>query len=133
VVFNLVANARDAMPSGGSLTIRTSNASSAGDLTSTGASAFVQVEVCDTGVGMDDATIAHVFEPFYTTKEPGKGTGLGLASVYAIVRQSGGDIHIDSAPGQGTRVILRFPKAGAAAPGAVTPAGSLPASSPPSA
>lgn len=133
VIFNLVANARDAMPGGGTLTIRTSNASSSGELPSAGATAFVQVEVCDTGTGMDDATIAHVFEPFYTTKGPGKGTGLGLASVYAIVRQSGGDIHIDSAPGQGTRVIVRFPKAGADDPPTARREGSLPASSPPSA
>lgn len=128
VIFNLVANARDAMPGGGALTIRTTNASSSGDLPSAGAMTFVQVEVCDTGTGMDDATIAHVFEPFFTTKEPAKGTGLGLASVYAIVRQSGGDIHIDSAPGQGTRVIVRFPKAGADDPTVARRGESLPAS-----
>lgn len=113
VVFNLVANARDAMPAGGVLSVRTSNVPPGDErIQAGGASAFVQVEVRDTGVGMDAATIAHVFEPFFTTKAEGKGTGLGLASVYAIVRQSGGDIHIDSAPGQGTRVIVRFPRAG---------------------
>lgn len=112
VVFNLVANARDAMPDGGVLTIRTSNTSAAGELLrADGPTAFVQLDVADTGAGMDDATLARVFEPFFTTKPEGKGTGLGLASVYAIVRQSGGDIHIDSAPGRGTRVIVRFPRA----------------------
>lgn len=113
VVFNLVANARDAMPDGGVLAIRTSNATAAGELVRVErAKAFVQIDVADTGAGMDESTAARVFEPFFTTKPDGKGTGLGLASVYAIVRQSRGDIHVDSAPGQGTRVVVRFPRAG---------------------
>ncbi|MFN7914896.1 MAG: PAS domain S-box protein [Vicinamibacterales bacterium] len=112
VVFNLVGNARDAMPDGGVLTIRTSNTTAGGDgLPLGGPTAFVQLDVVDTGAGMDEATAARVFEPFFTTKPEGKGTGLGLASVYAIVRQSGGDIHIDTAPGRGTRVTVRFPRA----------------------
>jgi PAS domain S-box-containing protein len=97
VITNLALNARDAMPSGGSveLAVRCSG----GD---------VELTVADSGVGMDAETIDHAFEPFFTTKGPGKGTGLGLATVYGIVTQSGGEISIDSRPGEGStfRVVL---------------------------
>ena len=97
VITNLALNARDAMPSGGSveLAVRCSG----GD---------VELTVTDSGVGMDAETIDHAFEPFFTTKGPGKGTGLGLSTVYGIVTQSGGEISIDSRPGEGStfRVVL---------------------------
>ena len=107
VLLNLVLNARDAMPGGGRLTIGTADespeAASAGD--------YVALVVRDTGVGMDEATMTRVFEPFFTTKEVGKGTGLGLSTVYGIVKQSGGDVRLESAPGRGTAVTVFLPAA----------------------
>ena len=114
VVVNVVVNARDAMPSGGRLTIRTGNRRlvdgaivlprpmPAGD--------YVEIVVTDTGFGMDEETLAHVFEPFYTTKPVGQGTGLGLAMCYGIIRQHHGVIWIDSAPGRGTTVNILLPR-----------------------
>ncbi|MBV8704364.1 MAG: response regulator [Acetobacteraceae bacterium] len=113
-LLNLCVNARDAMPEGGWLTITTGEAElSAADLAgeeglSPGAYAFVAV--ADTGAGMDEATRARVFEPFFTTKPIGHGTGLGLSQVYGFVRQSGGLVRLDSAPGQGTTVRLLLPR-----------------------
>lgn len=102
VLLNLAVNARDAMPRGGRLTIETSNLRLA-----TGA--LVRVRVHDTGVGMNEEVRAHLFEPFYTTKDVGKGTGLGLATAYGIVQQSGGNITVTSVVGQGSTFIVDLP------------------------
>jgi CheY-like chemotaxis protein len=80
----------------------------------------VLLAVADTGVGMDEAMRAHLFEPFYTTKGPGKGTGLGLATVYAVVQQAGGAVEFISQPGQGTRVLVYLPRATEAGPAGET-------------
>ena len=105
VLVNLVINSRDAMPSGGAIRIETRNGAGSpepGD-------PEVVLSVADTGTGMDAETIAHIFEPFYTTKEKGKGTGLGLATVYGIVEQSGGRIEVSSEIGRGTLFRVRLP------------------------
>jgi hypothetical protein len=103
VLMNLVVNARDAMPDGGTLTIETANAS-----LEPGPS--VLLAVSDTGAGMDEATQARLFEPFFTSKSAGKGTGLGLSTVLGIVRQSGGALEVSSAPGRGTTVKVYLPR-----------------------
>jgi PAS domain S-box-containing protein len=103
VIMNLGINARDAMPRGGRLTIETFAADTG--------SGEVGLSVVDTGTGIDPGMLTHIFEPFFTTKEPGRGTGLGLATVHGIVEQSGGRILVESEPGHGTRVQIRFPRA----------------------
>jgi PAS domain S-box-containing protein len=115
-LMNLAANARDAMPTGGTLTIelhdeelQTGDTPEAREPVQPGT--YVVVVLRDTGCGMDPATLEHLFEPFYTTKEKGKGTGLGLASVYGVVRQAGGHILCRSHPGEGTEFRLLFPRA----------------------
>jgi PAS domain S-box-containing protein len=112
-VLNLAVNARDAMPGGGRLLIETANVEADdSDASQAGAAPgeHVLLSISDTGGGMDAATIGRAFEPFFTTKDVGKGTGLGLSMVYGFVRQSGGQVAIDSDPGRGTRVRMYFPR-----------------------
>jgi two-component system cell cycle sensor histidine kinase/response regulator CckA len=110
VLINLVVNARDAMPTGGRLTIETANVMvRPGQSTELPPGLYALVTVGDTGVGMSKSVMDHVFEPFFTTKESGQGSGLGLATVFGIVKQSGGHILIDSEPGQGSRFRVYFP------------------------
>lgn len=115
VILNLVRNARDAMPSGGKLTIRTRNVSERESQKMSGVVGFtpgeyVLIEVTDTGTGMAPEVMAKIFEPFFTTKGVGKGTGLGLASVYGIIKQSGGFILPESEVGKGTTFKVFLPR-----------------------
>jgi signal transduction histidine kinase len=114
VLVNLVINARDAMPSGGRIDVQTSNVSLGQAALPPGAAMehgeYVVLTVRDTGIGMDEATRSHLFEPFFTSKAPGQGTGLGLSTVYGIVRQSGGWITVHSRPGQGATFRIHFPR-----------------------
>ena len=115
VVLNLVRNAKDAMPNGGKLTIRTRNVSERESQKMSGVVGFmpgeyVLIEVGDTGTGMSAEVMAKIFEPFFTTKGVGKGTGLGLASVYGIVKQSGGFIQPESEVGKGTTFKVFLPR-----------------------
>ena len=113
IIFNVVINSRDAMPGGGQLIIATEDVLRP-VLTSSGSIAigqYVAIHIRDTGIGMDEETRLHAFEPFYTTKEVGRGTGLGLATVYGIVQQCHGEIAIESSPRRGTQVNILLPVA----------------------
>jgi PAS domain S-box-containing protein len=115
-VINLIVNARDAMPQGGRLLISTDNIDLDEEVIrqyrlETKAGPHVRLIVSDTGVGMDSETLARIYEPFFTTKPKGRGTGLGLSTVYGIVKQSGGCIHVKSSPGHGTTFTIYLARA----------------------
>jgi len=113
-IINLVVNARDAMPNGGTVTIRTANEST-GNATALGtaimpAGEYVRIDVSDTGTGIPQEILGKIFDPFFTTKPVGQGTGLGLATVYGIIKQSGGFITVDSEIGRGTTFRIYLPR-----------------------
>jgi len=113
VIINLVVNARDAMSAGGTLTIRTANTRSAQAVRRghevMPAGDYVLIQVADTGVGIPGGNLARIFDPFFSTKELGSGTGLGLSTVYGIVKQTGGFVFVDSCPGRGAVFEIYLP------------------------
>jgi len=113
VILNLALNARDAMPHGGTLTMETENVqiTEPGEQVPVKPGSYVLLKVSDTGTGMDAETQRHIFEPFFSTKELGKGTGLGLASVYGVIKQSGGGVSFQSQLGHGTTFKVYLPEA----------------------
>jgi two-component system, cell cycle sensor histidine kinase and response regulator CckA len=115
VLMNLAANARDAMPEGGRLTIATMNSQveepEPRRRPGLRAGAYVMLTVSDAGTGVPESAQLHIFEPFFTTKSQGKGTGLGLATVYGIVKQNNGGIYLESEEGKGTRFLVYLPRA----------------------
>jgi hypothetical protein len=125
IVLNLAVNSRDAMPKGGTLSISTANVTLdkafAHSRPGLEPGRYVRLQVADSGVGMDKATLAHVFEPFFTTKPVGHGTGLGLATIYGIVKQYKGHASVYSEPGFGTTVSVLIPATDAAVPDSSPP------------
>lgn len=113
VIMNLAVNARDAMPNGGTITVQTTNVTLTDEQTvhfpDLPAGLYTSLTVQDTGIGMDDQVKSHIFEPFFTTKARDKGTGLGLATVYGIIKQSGGHITAHSAVGHGATFVIYLP------------------------
>src|SRR5690606_27248177 len=113
VLMNLAVNAKDAMPDGGQLSIITQclvgKQIPMDESSASHSDRLVALTVRDTGIGMTVEQSSRIFEPFFTTKEVGKGSGLGLAVVHGIVRQHGGQIHVESQPGQGTQFTVHFP------------------------
>jgi two-component system NtrC family sensor kinase len=107
-VINLAINARDAMPGGGRLRIRTAKSALSQSAAGGEGGEFVVLEISDTGTGMPPEVAARAFEPFFTTKKPGKGTGLGLSMIYGFARQANGTATIRSELGHGTTVTLRL-------------------------
>jgi PAS domain S-box-containing protein len=130
-ITNLAANARDAMPDGGKLSITTANRELDTDYAAAHIEvtpgAYAAIEVTDTGSGMPPEVIARVFEPFYTTKAPGRGTGLGLSMVFGFIKQSGGHINVYSEPGAGTTFRLYLPRSGASEAASAKEASEAPA------
>jgi CheY-like chemotaxis protein len=120
VVMNLAVNAQDAMPCGGTLVIETARVSvpagSAGKLDEQDPGSYARLVFRDNGSGMTKETLEHLFEPFFTTKARGRGTGLGLSTVYGIVKQHGASIEVDSVPGEGSTFTISIPLAASAAP-----------------
>jgi len=114
VIMNLVINARDAMARGGNITVNLENVvlddQASATLVDLQAGDFIMLSVSDTGIGMNEETLSHIFEPFYTTKGADKGTGLGLSTVFGIVKQSGGEIQAVSEPGKGSTFRIYLPR-----------------------
>jgi two-component system cell cycle sensor histidine kinase/response regulator CckA len=126
VLVSLALNARDAMPSGGNLVIDTATFTADHEKSDIPPGEYVRLRVCDGGRGMESDVVERAFEPFFTTKPSGEGTGLGLATVYGIVTQAGGQVSIESVPSVGTTVTILLP-AGASVPEVAAPAPSAPA------
>jgi signal transduction histidine kinase len=119
ILLNLAINARDAMPQGGNFLIATRDTiltAPARDSLEPGD--YVELSVRDTGTGMTDDVRRHALEPFFTTKPPGQGTGLGLSTAFSYIRQSGGQLSVESSPGEGTRILILLPREAVPAPAA---------------